>query len=267
MNFSQTSLILDLLRKFNQMIQGIVTGPNCIDPEVCHGDCCFVNMEVPKALCDYYISHGMAEPENFVRSTMFSFKIAMDLQSMKCPFFSREINGCRVHFSGVKVPQCWVYPTGLESDPAKVEHSCKRAQGWDIVDFEGAKKTQEILNQYVSLCRQEAEFEQSLEQILNRLKNVDFKILSRFAPAHLSGLQDGWDSFEWLESENWNLGLKSICDSISCDFSYFECPKVCPSLKNLLQQELPRLVEKQREVHGYQNTLLFSDLFRFLSVR
>ncbi|MHA1776443.1 MAG: hypothetical protein DRO88_10880 [Promethearchaeia archaeon] len=255
--------IIDLLHEFNQLIQGVIQGPNCIDPNICHGDCCFVHLDVPKALCEYCVSHGLAKPSNFKRSTIFSFQVKMDLKTLKCPFFSHEINGCAVHFSGAKIPQCWVYPTGL--DVEHIEHACKRAEGWDIVELEKAAQAQQVLNRYILLCKQEAEEEQSLKEVLNRLQKISYEKLIEYAPAHISGLEDAWNSFDWIVSETWNLGLKSLCESISCNFSYFECHHVCPSLKNAIQKKLPALVKKHHSIYGYKNQLLFSDLIRIMS--
>ena len=123
--------ILPLVKKFNTLVRDIIEGPDCTDPTVCHGDCCFVNMDVPFVLADHYVRHGWAEKTEFIRGSHFSFRVKMDLETSRCPFFDQQINGCAVHFTGMKIPQCWVYPTGL--DPTEdVPDCCKQACGWKI---------------------------------------------------------------------------------------------------------------------------------------
>ncbi|MCF2140824.1 MAG: hypothetical protein K9W44_12280 [Candidatus Lokiarchaeota archaeon] len=255
-----SSQIIELLQKFNNKIQGVIEGPNCIDPTICHGDCCFVHLDVPKALVDFYISHGLAKKSDFKRGNMFAFEVNMDLNTLKCPFFSKKINGCKVHFSGVKIPQCWVYPTGL--DPNNVEYSCKRVSGWKITKPVDALEGNRILESYILKCKQEAEKEHSVNEVLKRLKNLHFDELLSFAPAHLSGIKDDWDNFKWNISESWNLALKPYCESIPCEYEYFECIHICETLRQKIQDRLTDQVKIYIKQNGYKPNLLFSEFLK-----
>ncbi|MHA1673888.1 MAG: hypothetical protein ACTSYI_09685 [Promethearchaeota archaeon] len=256
---SHSSRIIELLKQFNQAIPNAISGPNCVDPEVCNGDCCFVHLDVPRALVQHYIDHGWATLDHFRRGITFAFEPIMDLNTLKCPFFDTKINGCGLHFSGVKIPQCWVYPTGL--DPEDVNTTCKRAEGWSIVDSSRANSAQQILSEYMELCKQEATYEQSLNQIIKRLKKMDPNTFSNLKPTQLAGIQDGWDKWGAIVEEGWQLGLHTLCNKIECSFSYFDCPGVCKELNSKIFQLLKDLVPDFVRSRGYKTHILFIDLF------
>ncbi|MHA1522550.1 MAG: hypothetical protein ACTSRK_20470 [Promethearchaeota archaeon] len=259
MEFNNSSRIIDLLKQFNQVILQTVSGPNCVDPKVCHGDCCFVHLDVPRALVQHYIDSGCATINNFKRGITFAFEPVMDLATLKCPFFDPEINGCGLHFSGVKIPQCWVYPTGL--DPDDINSTCKRAEGWTIVDPSRANAALKILSEYMELCKQEAAYEQRPDQITKRLNAMESTVFLTFKPSQLAGIQDGWDKWGGIVEEGWQLGLRTLCNKIKCSHSYFECSRVCDELNSILFQLIGDKVPDFIRAHGYKTQILFLDLF------
>ena len=98
-----------VVRRFNNLMSSAIEGPNCIF--VCHGDCCSIKINVPKILAQEYIKKGDATKDDFIRGDIFSFKLRFDDLKGKCFLYNKKINGCLVHNSGIKPPQCWIYPT------------------------------------------------------------------------------------------------------------------------------------------------------------
>ena len=134
----------EVVKRFNSLMKSAIDGPNCLD--VCYGDCCSIRINVPKILANEYIDKGYASKDDFIRSDVFSFKLRFDEEKAKCFLYDKNINGCLVHASGIKPPQCWIYPTKF-ANPENKEISCKKASGWKIIDFEKAttkKKTKNI---------------------------------------------------------------------------------------------------------------------------
>ncbi|UYP48679.1 hypothetical protein NEF87_004964 [Candidatus Lokiarchaeum ossiferum] len=217
--------ILRLVKSFNEIIRNSITGPDCLDPQICLGDCCFIQIPVPKALASYYIQQGWAKKTNFKRGTEFSFVMAADLSSLRCVFFDKSLNGCSLHMSGYKAPQCWVYPTGLDIDT--LNHSCKKASGWNTENTENLSKAKEILTNYVKICKEEAHYENSAKQILHRLHSKYLKELPNLTPYQVTGLQDSWDRFNILIGDGYSMGMKHFCDKVKCSESYFQCEKIC----------------------------------------
>ena len=232
----------DVVKKFNTLMSSAIDGPDCLN--ICHGDCCSIKIDIPKILAEEYIKKGYAKKSDFIRSDVFSFKLRFDEEIAKCFLFDKNINGCLVHNSGIKPPQCWIYPTNF-SNPDNKNISCKRANGWKIIDSKKAKDAEELLQYYVFLCKLEAKSE--LENIKKRLSSSllenDLKnLLKNTSPHEISGFRDTWDCFTILLAEGFSLQLKKYCQStnIQCDFLKCSsvCDKVSTDLINFLQQNL-----------------------------
>ena len=250
--------ILELVREFNYLVKDSISGPNCIDPNVCHGDCCFIHIDIPRVLAQHYIDQGWASKEDFRRGSTFSFEINVDLDKLRCVFFSKEINGCSLHITGMKTPQCWVYPTGL--DPYKVNTSCKKADGWIINDPVSVKKSKIILEDYVSMCRKEAEEENSPESINQRLLALPVEKFNTITPSSIAGIEDDWDNFNILIGEGYNLGVRSFCSEVGCDIEYFECPVVCEPLKKKLLKFLSDNLSHFIQSNGFKSQYTLMEL-------
>jgi len=251
-------VILEQVREFNYLVKDSISGPNCIDLNVCHGDCCFIHIDIPRVLAQHYIDQGWASKEDFKRGSTFSFEINVDLEKLRCVFFSKEINGCALHLTGMKTPQCWVYPTGL--DPDNVNTSCKKASGWFINDPISVKKAKGVLEDYVSLCRKEAEEENSPDSINQRLLALPIEKFDTLTPSSIAGIEDDWDNFNFLIGEGYNLGVRSFCSEVGCDFEYFECPVVCEPLKKKLLKFLSDNLSHFIQSNGFKSQYTFMEL-------
>lgn len=239
--------ILSLCAEFNRLIRPAIDGPNCIDRKICDGNCCFIHIDVPKILAEEFIRTNMAKKEDFQRGDIFSFEINVDLKKLRCVFYDSKINGCSLHFTGIKPPQCWVYPTGLEPETAK--ETCKKAAGWKIINPDAVKKAKILLEKYVELAKQEGLEENSFEKIQERLKNPAFDAsFNNLKPSAIAGVQDAWDNFLVLIGEGFNLGMRQICTNVKCGKNYFECDKICESAKDAVKkvflQKIPLCITK-----------------------
>ena len=227
-----------IVKNYNKLMKSSIVGPDCLT--VCKGDCCSIKIDVPKVLAKEYIKRGYAHKTDFIRSNIFSFQLRFNENSSKCFLFDKELNGCRIHNSGIKPPQCWIYPTGFSNTENK-EISCKRASGWKIINQENASKAEKLLEKYNFLCQMEAK--QEIKRVNRRIgkertRNTDenIKILKKnlmeLAPSQLGGFKDGWDFFDVLPAEGMSLQMKKFCIKFNkqCRYpkdNFLECTKIC----------------------------------------
>ncbi|TFG00549.1 MAG: hypothetical protein EU541_01995 [Promethearchaeota archaeon] len=230
----------DIIKKYNKLMKAAIKGPDCIDPAICRGDCCSIHIDVPKILAEKYIEFRYINKREIIRSNIFAFKLALNPQTYKCVLFDKKINGCSVHNSGIKPPQCWIYPTKF-SNPNGKEISCKRVSGWKIIDKEKTKKAEKLLEHYKFLCLLEARNE--LKLIQNRILRAEqeslIKQIQEFKPSELGGFRDGWDVIEPLSAEGISLQLKKFClkHNPECKYlpeSFMECNQICKKIANTL---------------------------------
>jgi Fe-S-cluster containining protein len=228
-------------------MKSAIEGPNCIDPQICRGDCCSIKIDVPKILAEEYIKRGYANKNDFIRSNIFTFHLRFNEKTGKCFLFNNEINGCLIHKSGIKPPQCWIYPTGF-SNPNNIEISCKKSSGWKIINIAKAKEAEKLLQKYIFLCQIEAKKE--LRLIRERLgykdsRNLKLKVkllkeeLMSIAPSHLGGFKDLWNRISVLSAEGISLQMKKFCflHNRKCNFlsdNFLSCNKICEVVANKL---------------------------------
>jgi hypothetical protein len=227
----------EIVRKYNDLMKAAIDSPNCIDPNICHGDCCSIKIDVPKVLAEEYIKNGWAKKDDFVRSNVFSFHLRFDDETGKCFLFDKSLNGCSVHKTGIKPPQCWIYPTKF-SNPENNDISCKRAKGWSIVDPIKAKEAEDLLQKYISVCQIEAKEE--IREINQRIDKSDLKFLiESVAPSQLGGFKDTWDGIKILSAEGLSLTMKKFCSKYNekCTMmsdNFFECKAICEKIAEKL---------------------------------
>lgn len=224
-------------------MKSAIKGPNCINPQICKGDCCSIKIDVPKVLAKEYIKRGYAKTSDFIRSNIFSFHLRFNEKTGKCFLFDEVLNGCSVHNSGIKPPQCWIYPTDF-SNPSENEISCKKISGWEIIDYQRATKAEELLKQYIFLCQVEAKKESKgilkrLGELVNGISSKNIEILRRelrnTAPISLGGFKDQWDHLGILSAEGLSLQMKKFCDKHNhqCHFlveSFHNCNEICDEI-------------------------------------
>jgi len=222
-----------MVKEYNKLMKEAIEGPNCIDPGVCKGDCCSIKIDVPKILAIEYIKRGYATKKDFIRGDVFTFHLRFDEKTGKCFLFDKSINGCSVHNSGIKPPQCWIYPTNF-SNPDNLEIKCKKVGGWKIINHEKAKEAEELLQKFILLCEIEAKNE--LNKIIERIqKTPAIEILGQIAPSNLGGLKDAWDHFKVLSAEGISLQMKDFCFRFNkeCEFNpddFLECKNICDTV-------------------------------------
>ncbi len=258
-----------IIRKFNTLMKEAIDGPDCTNPDLCKGDCCSIKMDVPKVLAEEYINKSLATETDFIRSNIFSFHLRFNEQTGKCFFFDKKINGCKIHNSGIKPPQCWIYPAGF-SNPENKDINCKKLPGWKITKPEKTLDAEKLLKKYIFLCQLEAkkEFRNILQRIgikdgkesLILLENLKNSIKS-VPPSSIGGFKDGWDHLEILSAEGLSFQMKKICLRVNAKCKmlpndYFECKNTCEivalEIIQFLQKNLLKFVKSQGlEVDGH----------------
>jgi len=255
-----------VVSQFNALMKSAIEGPNCVNPQICKGDCCSIKIDVPKVLAKEYIQRGYASVNDFIRSNIFSFQLRFNVKTGKCFLFDKEINGCSIHNSGIKPPQCWIYPTGF-SNPENKQFKCKKAAGWKIIDFHKTEQAENLLQIFLFLCKIEAKKEFKLIQ--RRLNNSDIsqnqlqplkEELRKISPSNLGGFKDLWEHISILPAEGLSLQMKKFCILYKKNCKYLEdnfinCPNVCETiaikLVEFLQQNLIKYIKiKGADVNG-----------------
>ena len=262
-------LFWTIIRKFNILMKEAIEGPDCTNPDLCKGDCCSIKIDVPKVLAEEYINKSLATETDFIRSNIFSFHLRVDEKTGKCFFFDNQINGCKIHNSGIKPPQCWIYPAGFSNLENK-DISCKKLPGWKITNPEKTLEAEKLLKKYIFLCQLEArkEFVNILKRIgikeekesLILLENLKNNIKSA-PPSSIGGFKDGWDHLEILSAEGLSFQMKKICLLVNAKCKmlpndYFECKNTCEivalEIIQFLQKNLLKFVKSQGlEVDGH----------------
>lgn len=232
-----------IIEQFNKLMKESIEGPDCTNPINCHGDCCSIKIDVPKVLAEWYIEKGLAIKTDFIRSNIFTFHLRFDEKTGKCFFFDNKINGCRVHNTGRKPPQCWIYPTGF-SNISNKNISCKRLEGWRITNLTKTKEAESLLAKYVFLCQIEALKERkkikerltyscSLEK---RNNNADLQTsLENIPPSILGGFRDEWGDIKYLSAEGYSLQMKKFCSRYNpnCEIlrtNFLNCKNICDKI-------------------------------------
>lgn len=238
------------------MKSGII-GPNCTDPEICHSDCCSIFIDVPKKLAFELIKNGLANENDFIRSNVFSFVLKIDENTGKCTFFDKKINGCSLHFTGLKPPSCWIYPTNFDNIEDQ-NIKCKSATGWKITDSKAVKNAEIILKEYISWSKDE--FADEMRLINSRIENYFYgkslnERLMLYKPSEFAGFKDSWNNFNVLMAEGISLQLKKYCSKFnpSCKLfpdNFLECNKICASVADGIIKFFLEIIEDYLDQYG-----------------
>ncbi len=241
----------NIVKKFNSLMASAIQGPNCTDPNLCKGDCCSIEIDVPKVLAQEYIKRGYALESDFIRSDVFTFKLRFDEHTRKCFLFDPKLNGCNVHTTGIKPPQCWIYPTKFKAkDNSDIK--CKKLGGWRIINSEKTKMAEDLLKYYNFLCQLEANKE--LKGVKSRIisSNIETKMRS-IPPSHLGGFIDKWKGIDILSAEGISLQMKKFCSKFNHSCNHIKekrfldctliCEKIADMLKSYIIKKLPNFVD------------------------
>lgn len=264
--------VLEIIRNYNKLMEEGITGPNCTDPSICHADCCSIFIDIPKILAKEIISQGLGTEKDFIRGDVFSFQIRIDDKTGKCAFFDKKLNGCKLHSTDLKPPQCWIYPTNFDNFENK-NIKCKRADGWRIISPEKVIKAESLLQVYSNWSQ--AEFVIELKKIKHRLK---FKFnekslkerLQELKPYEFAGFKDSWNYFKILRAEGFSLQMKKYCKNFNprCPLlpnNYFDCNNICEVVANniiiFFRSILDLYLEKFNPNNGDYPLIKISDFF------
>jgi Fe-S-cluster containining protein len=250
-----------VIETFNKLMKSAITGPDCTNPNNCTGACCSIKIDVPKVLAEEYINRSYATKNDFIRSNVFSFELRFDNKTGKCFLFDKELNGCRVHKTGIKPPQCWIYPTNF-SNPKRELISCKKLSGWEIKTPLNTLKAEKLLEKYNFLCKVEAkkEIKELKKRVLLESSEILKQSIKATAPSKLGGIIDKWDSFDILLAEGFSLQMKKFClkHNKECNYlpnNFIECNSICniiaDQLISYIQLNLPKFIKQEgADVNG-----------------
>lgn len=234
-----------IIRNFNSLMKSAIEGPDCTDPNICKGGCCSIKIDVPKVLAEEYISRRYATTGDFTRSDVFAFELRFNDKNGKCFLFDNKLNGCKVHNSGIKPPQCWIYPTNF-SNPENGVIKCKKSAEWEISDPEKTIQAEKLLEIYNFLCKLEAKSEMKrvryrlgLNSTTEERRNTEIlkQAILSIPPSRLGGFIDKWDNFNILLVDGYSLQMKKFCleNNRACPLlphDFLDCKYVCNKIAN-----------------------------------
>jgi hypothetical protein len=237
-------------------------GPSCITRETCQGACCTENIDVPQALVKYYCKYGWASSSDFFRGGIFAFQIQVSSITHRCIFFDLQLNGCRLHQTHLKPPQCALYPL------KHTETSAICRMNYSVtIDSSKEEELHSLFKQYHHCCAGE------WHNRLSHLRfNWDFKRkfplqLEKVRPSRLLGVQVHKDTCEPLITDNFSWSALSFCDQIQCVHvtqAYFSCEKICPRMAQLMTQVLRHQIMQFNALYGKMEYYTIEQLSQYI---
>lgn len=217
---------LVVIKQYNELMRDNTTGPNCVDPTRCHGDCCSIMIDVPRVLVELYLNQGWIMPEELRRGGPFAFRLGVSDRTAKCVFFDTKVNGCKLHFTGYKPPQCWIYPTAF----TKGEKTCKKGYTWDLIDCDKATKAEYLLDKYKLFSLEEVQGEvPKLKAGWKMIRSELCNKLRKIPPAQFLGMSWVLNGLQPLDKAGFSLQVKAICESAreTPPKDFMECGSMC----------------------------------------
>ena len=244
--------MLSIIEKYNRLMKESIDGPNCLDESVCRGDCCSIKIDTPQFLAEKLIDLGLATQENFERGEIYSFNIKLNEESTRCVFFDKEINGCKLHLSRFKPPQCWIYPTGFF--PNKTD--CLHYNSWKITNPAATAEASKLLSEFDDFSKKEFRMEFSTENVRKRLEELQYSIeKSELKPKQITGFIDGWNTFFLYSEDEFNISISTICSELKCGHEFGTCKTICEQLKNILvrcaKSTIPTIIKEKGPQTAY----------------
>lgn len=248
------------VERFNHLMRAHVTGPDCTRPGICPDSCCSIHIDIPRPLEEWYLDEGYLEPAGLLRRGPFGFQLAVDPVTIRCVLFDPVTRGCRVHFTGRKPPQCWVYPTGFEPGP----RTCKAGHEWVFPHAPARAEAQALFRAYNARCLAlgKEERERIAREVVARSSRGDLvNQLQDRAPATIAGYRIQARGVTLLPAEGRSLVLARLCrEHPECQEEFLQCPRLCtPVAEELVATTLPRLAETVKRAPG-TDTFTFRDL-------
>jgi Fe-S-cluster containining protein len=212
-------------------------------------------IDIPRVLAELFVTQGWLQPCQLRRGGPFAFRLGVSPETAKCVFFSPQINGCRIHFTGFKPPQCWIYPTGFSAGVK----TCKKGYDWDIVDPQKARAAENLLEDYKAFSLEEVRHEiELLEASFAEEDQFLRNALASLPPRKFVGLSWGYSGLEVADAGGNSLQIKSTCEAVvpDCPRDFMECPHLCSPLVDtiiaLYAQNLGRYYQNEESVELLQ---------------
>ncbi|MHA1730589.1 MAG: hypothetical protein ACTSU5_01530 [Promethearchaeota archaeon] len=255
--------VLDLVREFNDLMREGVVGPNCVAKGACDPvhNCCSIHIDVPRALVDLYLSRGELGEDQIIRRGPFGFELGVDPESIKCVLLDQSTGGCRLHSTGLKPPQCWIYPTGFDGG----RKTCKMGHAWDFPDDRARERARELFERYNEIASRQGSEEWRRvaawfddERILRAFQAT----LTRTPPREVAGICLSFRTLEVLPSEGSSLSLKRFCDELrpNCDEVFLECPSTCSDVARAVVEYTRNRVKALVLAGSFRESFSFFDM-------
>ncbi len=261
----QNSEILEVISKIHQICKFSLTGPDCVDRQICDGACCRTSPDIPPVLATRLVNLGLAQEEDFVPSDFLPFRVRITADTSRCALFDPGINGCKVHFTPLKPPQCWVYPLQLDDNfhtphpshilyTPNISHTCRKGYQF-FVDPQKLGGIRELLECYKDLTLDDVKKYQSHDSISRRVQSNLRPQLSDLSISSFLGVRVTVTGFKLLRSSGTNFLWADFCTLFKCETDYSCCRSPCPKIQDTICDLVINLLHL-----GYQSPVSVNEI-------
>ncbi|GAB4321954.1 MAG: hypothetical protein Kow0069_26490 [Promethearchaeota archaeon] len=262
--------LLSLVRLFNRQMRQGVRGPSCVGATRCPDDCCSIHVDVPRPLVAALAATGELDLERgVVRAGPFGHQLGVDASRVKCVLHDPETGGCRVHFSGLKPPQCFLYPTGFSRGPKP----CKVGRRWTFPDTGLRKAANLTFQRYLALCLEWGDRERSRLaaglQVPGRGETAELQgKVAVLPPRMVAGLRLTSAGLVPLMAEGTSLSVRRFCATTSegtCGSTgeFLSCRRTCAPVASAVVrfacQAAPWICDVVRDVDHFSFARAFRE--------
>ena len=236
--------ILDLIQLINSRARTLTKGPDCLDPRMCNAKCCYTTPDLPKTLVDHYIQKKWMTINQCELSNTMEYRLKLNSETRRCTFYDLHLNGCLIHATEMKPPQCTLYPFKERES----KHICRNQQEF-FFDKTQMPSLMQAFDTYFNLAEQEFKENASPTNIRKKLQQEILPTLKTHKPTEIEGMQENTAGFHVHFSTNRSYEGLDYCDSIPCDNYYEDCPRVCNTFVDQVIEDLITSVCSRKANH------------------
>ncbi len=254
---SDSQNILNLVKQINRNATALGEGPNCLDPSFCTAKCCYTSPDLPKTLVNHYIGENWATIDQFELSNTLEFRIKLNPGTKRCVFYDPKLNGCLIHTTDMKPPQCTLYPFNEQ----ETKHICRNNYEF-IFDTAEMNSLMRIFDEYYDLAKNEFRENNTEAKIRTKLEAQILPILKTHKPSEIEGIREDASGFHIHSSLKLSYEGVEYCNAISCEYYYEDCPKVCNSFLDRVIEDLISIIFSRKNKHQITDEYRLRSLFR-----
>lgn len=227
-----TPEIFHLIYQINSQLKPI-SSPDCTNPHVCRGNCCYTSPDIPRTLAYRYIEEKWASFQDFELSNTLEIRLKINPETKRCVFFDPHINGCKIHHTNFQPPQCSLYPYREKGQI----HKCRKDYAFRY-DSAQISCIIALFEKYYQLCIAEFNLAISKSSIQNQIHTQLLTELMSCKPSRLEYIKETVAGFELKKSSKLCYNCIEYCNDISCGKDYEDCSQICLPLRNLLEKDV-----------------------------